>query len=377
MRTAQFVWTEAGGWSPGLPPAPDPSFQLVLAFGSASAFARPELLAGLSRTFPSACLAGCTTAGEIHGATVRDDSLAATAVAFAHTRAEAAWVRVADHAGSREAGAALAARLDPAGLRHVFVLSDGLAVNGSELVRGMAGSLPPGVGLTGGLAGDADRFRETLVLADGRPQAGAVTAVGLYGERLRVGYGSLGGWDPFGPERVVTSSEGNVLHEMDGHCALDLYKQYLGKHAEGLPATGLLFPLSIRQEGSRRRVVRTVLAVDEAGRSMTFAGDIPQGSYARLMKANANGLVEGALGAARSALAMGPASPALAVLVSCVGRRMVLRQLAEEELEAVRGACGPDAALTGFYSYGEISPFSDGVCELHNQTMTVTTFGEE
>ncbi len=377
MRATQHVWTEAGGWSPPLP-ARDPSPQLVLAFGSPRVFRREGLFAELAQAFPAACLGGCSTAGEIQGAAVLDESLVATVVRFDHTRVKAASVRIGDHADSRKAGAALAAALDPAGLRHVFVLSDGLAVNGSDLVLGMTEVLPPQASLTGGLAADNDRFQETRVLASGRPAAGALEAVGFYGDRLRVGYGSMGGWDPFGPERLITSSAGNLLFEMDGKSALDLYRQYLGRHASGLPGTGLLFPLSIRPEGSRQRVVRTVLAVDEAGKSMTFAGDIPQGSYARLMKANPNGLVDGALGAARAAYAAGAEHPALALLVSCVGRRMVLKQLAEEELEAVRGVYGPDTVLAGFYSYGEISPFCPGgVCELHNQTMTVTTLAEE
>lgn len=378
MRVAQFAWTGSGGWSPALPGTPDPDFQFVLAFGSPGVLDRPELLADLARAFPRASLAGCSTAGEILGAAVFDDSLAATAVAFDHSTVKTACVDIAGHAGSCEAGVALAASLDHQDLQHVFVLSDGLEVNGSQLVRGLTSSLPPRVKVTGGLAGDQGRFQKTLVLMDGQPRTGGITALGFYGRRLRVGYGSQGGWDPFGPERLVTSSRNNVLYELDGKSALELYKVYLGKHAQGLPATGLLFPLSIRMEGAAERVVRTVLAVDEAEQSMTFAGDIPQGAYAQLMKTNVNHLVDGATGAARAALEPGAAHPSLAVLISCVGRRMVLKQMAELELEAVRDACGLGAALAGFYSYGEIAPFQkDGESELHNQTMTVTTFAEE
>lgn len=378
MRVAQFAWTGSQGWAPALPGIPDPDFQLVLAFGSPGVLDRPELLADLARAFPRASLAGCSTAGEILGAAVFDDSLAATAVAFEHSTVKTACVDVAGHAGSREAGAALAASLDHQDLQHVFVLSDGLEVNGSQLVRGLTSNLPPRVKVTGGLAGDRGSFQKTLVLMDGQPRTGGIAALGFYGQRLRIGYGSQGGWDPFGPERLVTSSRNNVLYQLDGKSALELYKVYLGKHAQGLPATGLLFPLSIRMEGAAQRVVRTVLAVDETEQSMTFAGDIPQGAYAQLMKANVNRLVDGAMGAARAALEAGAAPPSLAVLVSCVGRRMVLKQMTEVELEAVRDACGPGAALAGFYSYGEIAPFQkDGESELHNQTMTVTTFAEE
>jgi hypothetical protein len=196
---------------------------------------------------------------------------------------------------------------------------------------------------------------------------------------LKVGYGSLGGWDSFGPERVITRSKGNILYELDNKSALELYKTYLGEHAQGLPATGLLFPLSVRANQQDTGVVRTILAVNEEDQSMTFAGDMPQGAYARLMKANADRLIDGSMAAARTSYqALTGSSPELAILISCVGRKLVLKQRIEEELEGVREVLGPLPALTGFYSYGEISPFiPDARCELHNQTMTITTFLEK
>jgi hypothetical protein len=259
------------------------------------------------------------------------------------------------------------------------VLSDGLNVNGSDLVRGLTQHLPDNVTVTGGLAGDSDRFLETLVFWDNVPDTGAIAALGLYGSRLRVGFGSLGGWDPFGPERLITRSEGNVLYELDGRSALELYKRYLGEHAKGLPATGLLFPLNLRTKTGDSGVVRTILSVDEKEQSMTFAGDVPEGAYARLMKANFDRLVDGAVGAAETSFkAIGSKSPDLVILISCIGRKLVLRQRVEEEVEGVRDILGEHPILTGFYSYGEISPHTPGArCELHNQTMTITMLREE
>lgn len=262
-------------------------------------------------------------------------------------------------------------------LAHVLVLSDGLSVNGSDLVRGLMKSLPEGLAVTGGLAGDGARFGKTLVFRSDAPEKGVVAAVGLYGSRLQVGFGSHGGWDPFGPERLVTLSKGNILFELDGRPALGLYKKYLGEHAKGLPATGLLFPLSVRVAPGDTPLMRTILAVDEQQQSMTFAGDVPEGAYARLSKANVNRLVNGAVGAARASRQAGALAPELAILISCIGRKLVLKQRVEEEVEGVRDILGEQAVLTGFYSYGEIAPFSLGErSELHNQTMTVTTFAE-
>jgi hypothetical protein len=261
---------------------------------------------------------------------------------------------------------------------HVFVFSEGIRVNGSDLVRGLASALPPNVPVTGGLSGDGHRFDRTYVIWKGRPERESIVAVGLYGDALRVGYASLGGWDPFGPERMITRSRGNVLYELDGRSALQLYKEYLGEHAADLPASGLLFPLSLRTSAGDTPVVRTILGVDEDEESMTFAGDMPEGAYARLMKANFDRLIDGAAGAAKvSYEAVGGTSPDLALLISCVGRKMVLQQRIEEEVESVRQVLGDRTILTGFYSYGEISPFTpDARCELHNQTMTITTLVE-
>ena len=321
---------------------------------------------------------GCTTAGEISGTQVFDSALVLTAIAFEHSSIKGASVRLCDAGNSLAAGERLASMLEEEGLVHAFVLSDGLNVNGTELVEGLTRHLPVSITVTGGLAGDGDRFMTTLVAWDAPPETGTVAILGLYGERLKVGYGSMGGWDPFGPERLITRSTGNVLYELDGKSALELYKQYLGEHASGLPASGLLFPLCIRTTEREAGVVRTILAINEDEQSMTFAGDIPEGGYARFMKANFERLIDGATGAALTSYeAIGSVTPDLAILISCVGRKLVLRQRIEEEVESVRDILGSTTTLTGFYSYGEISPFTPGAkCELHNQTMTITTISE-
>ncbi|MBM3779690.1 MAG: hypothetical protein FJW23_15865, partial [Acidimicrobiia bacterium] len=329
--------------------------------------------------YPDACVAGCTTAGEISNDGVADETAVVTALQLEHTRCVPATVDLKDCDSSRAAGRRLAASLpDHQTLRHVLVFSDGLKVNGSDLVQGLTTSLPAEVIVTGGLSGDGSRFKSTAVVAGGTLREGAIVAIGFYGDRLRVGTGSLGGWDSFGLERLVTRADGNVLYELDGQSALSLYKKYLGEQARDLPASGLLFPLSVRAAGQTAGVVRTVLSVDEQADSMTFAGDIPVGSHARLMKANFDRLIDGAIRAARaSAMSLAGGKADCALLISCVGRKMVLQQRVEEEIDGVRDVVGAGAVLTGFYSYGEISPFTPTArCELHNQTMTITTFAE-
>jgi hypothetical protein len=351
---------------------------LVLVFGSGPAIADPAAWRAVRDQYPGAHVIGCSSAGEIHDTCVADDTLTVTAASFGHTRLEHRQVELGSAESSRHAGQSLARAFDANGLRHVFVLSDGTAVNGSELVRGLTENLPQGVSTSGGLSADGDRFQTTWVWGEKGPQRGCIQAIGFYGDRLHVGCASLGGWDPFGPERKVTKAKDNVLYELDGRNALELYREYLGPHAAGLPGTGLLFPLALRGENGAPPLVRTLLGIDGKAGSMTFAGDVPTGSIVRLMKANFDRLVDGAADAARAVggvLDGGP--PDLAVLISCVGRRMVLKQRVEEELEAVRRVLGPTPVLTGFYSYGEISPHVPTArCELHNQTMTITTLRE-
>jgi hypothetical protein len=375
MRLWEDRWSRESGWGRAAGDGESRS-HLVLAFGSQRAIAAAGGYAELARRHPAAHVLGCSTAGEVFGTHVADGWIVESAIEFDRTVVRTARVDVAGFGDAEAAGLRLGQDLSLNGLSHVFVLSDGTHVNGSALVRGITRGLPAGVGVTGGLAADGNEFKETAVMCDGEPRSGIVAAVGFYGPALKVGYGSVGGWDPFGAERVVTRSSGNVVLEIDGQPALALYKRYLGDHARELPASGLLFPLSVRRDRNEPSIVRTILAVDEAAQTLTFAGDVAEGSYARLMKANINRLLDGAVDAARDGLLAGAPHPTLAILISCVGRRLVFGQRIEEEVEAVHDVLGGATALTGFYSYGEIAPVAGGQCELHNQTMTITTLTE-
>jgi len=379
MKFEQRIWMENIGWDKELSKQIYNLADMVLVFGSSKFFQNPVLFSEIRNSYPKAQIIGCSTAGEIFGTKVIDDSIVTTAVVFDYTKVLGSNIHIKDSNDSFSAGKFLAQSFDTNGLKHVFVLSDGLCINGSELVKGLRNSLPENVSITGGLAADGPNFKNTYVLFNDKVESGLIAALGFYGDRLKVGCGSLGGWDPFGPERLITRSKGNIVYEFDGKPSLELYKKYLGEQANGLPATGLLFPLSVRIEGNNSSVVRTILSVNEKDQSLIFAGDVPQGSYSQLMKANFDRLIDGAVGAAKNSLEpFGLFAPELAILISCVGRKLILKQRVEEEIEGVSDVFGKSAILTGFYSYGEISPLkTTAQCELHNQTMTVTTFSEQ
>ena len=378
MTTEQRKWTKEKGWEIVSNNNLKENAQVVFLFGDSLLLKDPQNFNQVKEFYPNAHILSGSTAGEIIGTQVLDNSLVVTAVYFQNTEVAFAKTKIEKMEDSKSAGEKLANSLKKERLVHVLVLSDGLHVNGTKLVNGLTANLPKDVAVTGGLAGDQDRFKETLVGLDSVPESHTIAVMGLYGLHIKMGYGSMGGWDPFGPERLVTKSKDNVLYELDGQSALELYKKYLGDQAKGLPASGLLFPLSLRRERKGTGLVRTILSINEEEGSMTFAGDVPEGNYVRLMKANFERLVDGAGGAASmSHESLGTSSPDLAILISCVGRKLVLKQRVEEETERVKEVLGK-ATMTGFYSYGEICPVTptEKQCELHNQTMTITTFSE-
>ncbi len=375
------TFTITSGQYEKIPPHPiqDPSKALVIMFGDSKMDAASEIIQHVCKDYPGVAVVGCSTYGEIMGPEIYDETVTVTVVEFERTMVQLVSTEIRDSTGSYEAGEMLGRKLSSPDLRGIFVLSDGLMVNGSELAQGLNAVVSNNVVVTGGLAGDGSRFQRTWVIQDGQPKSGYVTAVGLYGDAVQIGHGSKGGWDMLGLERRVTRSERNVLFELDGKPALELYKQYLGDRAAELPASCLFFPLAIRtDESPEHTLVRTILAIDEEQQSMTFAGDIPQHAMAQLMRANFDRLVEGASQAATLTNGESHESGAiLAIAISCVGRRMVLGERTEEEIEATLDVLPQGTTQIGFYSYGELSPYTTGRCELHNQTMTLTTISEK
>ncbi len=379
MKVSTTEYRAATGWSSPLPAELDGPQTLVLAFGGWEMRNDPRPFDELRAAFPRSIVAGCSTAGEIRGASVHDHTVSVAVTRFEHTPLRLTHTPVADAADSSAAGRRLGDALRHDDLSAVFVLSHGVNVHGTELVHGLAAALPPHVHISGGLAGDDAKFENTWVIVDGSPQHGVVSAIGFYGDAINVGVGVDGGWNDFGPDRLITKSEGHVLLELDGKPALDLYKQYLGDFAKDLPGSGLLFPLSIRRPGDKAPpLVRTLLGIDEARRAMIFGGDMPTGATARLMRTTNERLVNSAWVAISRASEQLPVDrPALVVSVSCVGRRMLLGERTDEEVETIFDGSPAGSAHVGFYSNGEIASGAEGApAELHNQTITITTFSE-
>ena len=376
MKVTQQHVSTAGN----LPVVPDTGSAentLVLVFGSTACFENNGLPARLTECYPGATIAGCTTSGEILNSGVEEESIVVSSLAFRHTTVRTHRVQVDSMDDSRQAGSRLAQALLAPDLAYLLVLSDGLGVNGSALVHGIRETLPAHVPFSGGLAGDGARFQTTFTLDNDGIHQNSVVGIGLYGKALSVERASYGGWAPFGPLRKVTRSVANVVYEIDGETALDVYSNYLGDEARDLPASGLLFPLAIAPETGKTGLIRTLLGIDRETGSLTFAGDVPEGGTVQLMHASYEELIEGARHAAEACQKNGGANAQFALLVSCVGRKLLLGANADMEVDAVVQTLGGHVPVTGFYSYGEIGTFEpSGQCELHNQTMTITSFSE-
>jgi hypothetical protein len=374
MKVAQAVLPALEGSPLNRLAADEP--QLVLVFGPPEQFSA-EMAARLSETFPGAVLTGCSTAGEITRGGLHDKQCVVTAVRFDKASVRAAMTPLENAADSRAAGGALGTALAAPDLACILLFSKGVEVNGTDLIDGLVEKVGAGIPITGGLAGDYGAFSGTAVLYPGGVSTRAAVAVGLYGD-IVIGQGSFGGWQPFGPARLVTRATSNVLYELDGTPALELYKRYLGDYSQQLPASGLLFPFEVLDRNlGATGLIRTILGIDEDNGSLLLAGSVPEGAYMRLMHASTDALIEGAEEAGASAAAVDPSGPTLGLLISCVGRKLVMGDRVDEEIEAVSERLPPDCVMAGFYSYGEINPLSGGLsCMLHNQTMTVAVIAE-
>lgn len=350
---------------------------LVLCFGAKDLIAQADVYSSLKTKFSSAQIALCSTAGEILNNTVADNTVIAIAIELESTNIETAIVNISNYTNSYDAAVDLIAQLPANELAYVLVLSEGSLVNGSELVKGLKESVNNNQLITGGLAGDGYNFVSTKVGLNNLPSEGNIVAIGFYGSKIKVSHGSQGGWDMFGPERIVTKSHHNVVYEIDNKLALETYKKYLGPESEGLPGTALLYPLSVLLNDSTEPLVRTILSIDDKNNTMTFAGDIPEGTKVRLMKANFDKLTMASANAAENSIKNAILPAEFTLLISCVGRKIILDKRIDEEIDAALEQLNPNTAVAGFYSYGEISPFNEGTnCELHNQTMTITSFYE-
>lgn len=378
MNIAQLIKKKGENWELISGSITDLDNALVLVFGDRIALQKDKEIHAIKEMFPNQHIVYASTCGEILGSDITDDAITITVLDFKNASFKiASGNMLTSNFSVEELGAILTKNLNREQLKHVLVFSEGTLINGSELIKGIESELDDDIVVTGGFCGDSKRFQETVVGHNKLPQRGEVVIIGLYGESLEITYSSFCGWTAFGPERIVTKSKANVLYQMDGKPALDLYKKYLGDKIKQFPMSALRYPLSIKIKGSKQPLVRTILTINEERGAIILAGDVPEGSTIQLMMANVDSIIDGASQAASLAMETRKTPPEVALLISCVGRKIVMDQRVEEEIEEIIEVIGKDAKYCGFYSYGELAPLpKEQKSKLHNQTMTLTLISE-
>ncbi len=337
-----------------------------------------EMLVGITEAVGTPKLAGCTTDGEISTGGFSTGSVVLGGVVSDTITFEVASTSSIG-AGSENAGRRLAQQL-PRAAAHVQIFSDGLTGNGCAILRGMESVFGPQVPISGGAAGDARAMKQTWQFIGSRVLTDSVTAIAFSGN-VQVGTGVRSGWFPAGVPKTVTRAAGNVVYEMEGEPALAVYRRYLGPLADKLPAVGIQFPFGIVDEvGSlgESPILRAPMAINETDGSVTFAGEIPQGSTIGLTTGgSATSLLDASADAARRAMdALGGVSPSMIFFYSCMARKILLGTRTGEETERISNVVGRHVPIIGFYTYGEYCPnVSGNECKLHNETATVTVVG--
>ena len=322
-------------------------------------------------------LIGCTTAGEIATAGPSDASVVVAAVGgdgFAVQTAVATEASCDLRAAGAHVAQCLPARDD---LAHkvLLLLSDGLAGDQQEIVRGAYGVLGAGVPLVGGCAGDDLKMTRTFQLHGDRVVTDSVVAAGIASD-APLGIGVHHGWRRVGGPMLVTASAGNRVYTLDDRPALDVYLEHLGLNEpagcdqEGLARLALTHPLGLSRPSGEDQV-RFIGGGDFAERSLSCIAEVPQGALVWIMGGDARSVLEATDAAGGDALAKLDGRPPLGILAfDCIARRGVLGdQGIRAEIDRLAGIAA-GAPVAGFYTYGEIAR-TRGLRGFHNQTLVV------
>lgn len=379
MKVEQLIWTKDKGWEIVEECGLRGKAQLLLAFADRQLLEGMDKLLDLRHMYSAADIVLCSTAGEIMDIELHDDTISAVAIYFEKSYHKIARLKIDGYSNSYQVGKDLVAQLPTDELKHILLLVDGLSLNGNELARGVYENVPRYVSINGGLAGDSFDFQRTLLGVNRLPESGVCLAIGFYGEDLLIGQGAAGSWEELRQEYVITRSDYNRLYELDHIPASKVYQDKLGEAYRQFNTSPYSFPVEIWADNTRRdSFIRIVKTIDASRNALLMAGDAPQGFSLRILQTNVDLMLKGAKRASEKALRDFPKKNAvLALLINCVGRREILRNRIEEELDTARDILGEQPIMCGFYSYGVIAawtPYQKPF--LQHQTYLLTIFGE-
>jgi hypothetical protein len=337
------------------------------------------LVKGVQEAIGPQPLIGCTTDGELSSAGFSTGSAVIGGIVSDQVAFEIASVRdIGGNSGKQ--GRTLGARFSDS-VRYLQLFSDGITGDGSALLRGLQSALTAEMPIAGGTSGDGGKFVQSWQFLGDQILSDAAVAIGFCGD-FTLGTGVESGWSPIGLPKKVTRAEGNILYELNGESALEVYERFLGRHARNLPAVGVEYPLGLiaPDQGSDddAMLLRATMSVDREAGAIRFAGEIPEGTMVYLTCGDRGSILDATEKAASHAVAeLGAATaPAVVFFYSCMARKMLLGLRTREEFERLRSQLTPEVPILGFYSYGEFCRPKRGLPSvLHNETATISVIG--
>lgn len=331
-----------------------------------------QILDTLAERWPGLPLVGCTTDGELSSQMgFQEDSI--SLMLFSSEKIDFQVTVARDLSQGMEASIAQALAEVPQDTHLCFALPESLTVSGASVVRSLQNQLGPGVTLFGGSAADQWSFERTHqffgqeILEDSAPLL-------LFCGDLHVSSGISSGWSPMGEGGTVTRSQGNQVFEINHHSALSFYRTYLGDHITITQE----YPLGVFEEpGSDQYYMRAPMSYDAQDQSITFAGDVPEGSRVFITEAARGGILSACEESITTAHQNFQGDPQAALVISCAARKQVLGTRTRQEHEALKRLIRADLPVLGFYSYGEIAPLPGGArAQFHNETFVTVLLGD-
>lgn len=255
----------------------------------------------------------------------------------------------------------------------LFILASGLDTDGEQVVRGIQDSAGEHISMFGGLAGDDARFKETMVFSSEKTETQGAIALVIDLAHYEINGIATSGWVSIGADKLITSSEGNIVYTIDDQPALDVYKEYLNVRDEELPEIGIEYPLMIKKRDNQN-VLRAVINVDREKKALIFAGSVPNQSVVSFSSSPGFEIIDFTKKRVNEFHEKNPRADVL-ILFSCMARHSALGPTISEEMDEAWHLW--DSPLVGFFTYGEIGNNYNAACNFYNQTFTLVALREK
>jgi len=318
---------------------------------------------------------GCTTAGEIMDDEVYEHT---SVIMLLNIKKEQYKIMYEEGSDTYRIAADLAHKSRETFSNPAMVLiSSGLTIDAEQIIKGVK-DVDESIPLYGGLAGDDLTMKASYVFSNGFESSGALIALVLDNEKIKVKGLATSGWDDIGIEKIITKSNGNIVYTIDDEPAVDVFVKFfkftdsVDNRSEIVAMNFAQYPLQLKKDNGNT-VLRAPLMVDIENRALIFAGGIPQGSKVKFSVPPGFDLIEKTAERV-SALKENIADPDAVLMFSCKARHLALGPMTSDEAGRIRSIW--NKPLIGFFTYGEIGAATESVCDFHNETCSMVVMEE-